>query len=74
MSNVLLGVLCKEEVCKGIRTVSWDTWSAMVLVWWRKRTVETSPKAAKHLGVTQKEGKYKNEEVRERKSKQIQSK
>lgn len=30
-------------------TVSCETLSAIWLVWWRKRTVETSPSAAKHL-------------------------
>lgn len=37
-------------VCAGKKpTISCETLSAIWLVWWRKRTVETSPNAAKHL-------------------------
>lgn len=49
-------------------TVSSDTLSAIWFVWWRKRTVDTSPNAAKHL-----ERDEERERVRERRSENIQS-
>lgn len=40
----------KTRTLDGIKpTVSCETLSAIWLVWWRKRRVETSPSAAKHL-------------------------
>lgn len=44
------------------QTISWETLSAVWLVWWRKRTVETSPSAAKHLEEKQK-GKQREKKI-----------
>lgn len=42
--------MCESEALLGTKpTVSCETLSAIWLVWCRKRTVETSPSAAKHL-------------------------
>lgn len=51
-----------SSVCFDIkRTISCETLSAIWFVWWRNRTVETSPSAAKHLQKEKRDRKTKRD-------------